>query len=81
VMFFAGDLRGDLCGDLWGDFLGESANAGGGFLGDTGGAGVGGRSASIISTCHERFSSKNLMRSACRQSQQQYQSYEHFIYL
>lgn len=30
-----------------------------------GGVGLGGRSTSIISTCHERFSSKNLMRSAC----------------
>lgn len=61
---FAGDLRGDLNGDLWGDFLGEKlTDALAGLLGETG-TGVGGSSASICSTCQERFSSRNLKRSA-----------------
>jgi len=49
-------LRGDLRGEF--GFLGGEARAGG--------AGVGGSSASISSTCHERFSSRNLFRSAYR---------------
>lgn len=63
-MFFVEAFLGDLCGDLWGDFFGEKLI--GAFLTLTGddGTGVGGNSANINSTCQERFSSKNLIRSA-----------------
>ena len=65
LMFLAGDLRGDLCTALRGDFLGEdSLNACVFCLWGDAGTGVGGRSASIFSTSHDRFSSRNLIRSA-----------------
>lgn len=52
-----------LAGDFRGDFFGEERTIAV-RLGEEEGWGVGGRSASIISTCHDRFSSKSLIRSA-----------------
>jgi len=59
-------LRGDLRGDFFGDERETRlCSRTGSVSADVdGGPGVGGKSASINSTCHERFSSKNLIRSA-----------------
>ena len=54
-----------MCGDLRGDFFGVSRRAGADGLAGEAGAGVGGKSASIFSTSQDRFSSRNLIRSAC----------------
>lgn len=51
----AGDFRGDFLCNWW------TADK---ICGDATGCGVGGNSASIFSTCHERFSSTSLIRSA-----------------
>lgn len=60
--FFRGDeaLRGDLfrTGDRWTDDEED----------DDEGIGVGGNSANINCTCQDLFSSKNLIRSACRKA-------------
>ena len=60
TLIFAGDFLGDLRGDFTGDMDLQVVDC------RTGedGAGVGGRSANITSTCHDLFSSRNLMRSA-----------------
>ena len=74
-----GDLRGDFRGDL--DLCGDDLRNTVGYWpgsetdglsplvgveeGSDEGAGVGGSSASICSTCHDLFSSKNRIRSAC----------------
>jgi len=55
-------LPGDLRGDLQGDFVLVLLV---GRVGELETLGVGGNSASIISTCHVRFSSSSLIRSAC----------------
>jgi hypothetical protein len=52
-----------LAGDFRGDFFGEECAATP-RLGDVRGCGVGGSSASIISTCHDRLSSKSFILSA-----------------
>lgn len=57
-------FRGDLRTDLRGEGAAAGTSCGTGSTKDEVGAGVGGNSASICSTCHVRFSSRNLMRSA-----------------
>jgi len=63
AFLFAGDLRGDLGGGDCGRIASVTT---GGRAAVAVGAGVGGSSASINSTCQDRFSSKNLIRSACK---------------
>ena len=66
----AGDLRGDRGGGDCGraEVVGCKGAAGRAAVVEAAGAGVGGSSASIISTCHDRFSSRNLRCSACKTS-------------